>query len=87
MEFRIADTFTESLARLTGEQKEIKTVSAWLTKRMKAGVAPHECGVFVRSAAELDRARAAVKEAGIPFKILKGRNPFRAPPWTMTRTK
>jgi len=37
---------------------------------MKAGVAPHEFGVFVRSEAELDRARAAVKEAGIPFKIL-----------------
>src|SRR2546427_3014925 len=37
---------------------------------MKAGVVPHEFGVFVRSAAELDRARAAVKEAGIPFKIL-----------------
>ncbi len=55
---------------LTNEQEEIKTVSAWLSERMKAGVMPHECGVFVRSAAELDRARAAVKEAGIPFKIL-----------------
>ena len=31
---------------------------------------PHEFGVFVRSAAQLDRARAAVKEAGIAFKIL-----------------
>jgi superfamily I DNA/RNA helicase len=33
-------------------------------------VAPHEIGVFVRSAAELDRARAAVTEAGLPFKVL-----------------
>jgi superfamily I DNA/RNA helicase len=36
----------------------------------KEGVAPHELGVFVRSAAELDRARAAVKDAGLAFKIL-----------------
>jgi mRNA-degrading endonuclease RelE of RelBE toxin-antitoxin system len=55
---------------LTSKKEEIKTVSAWLSERLKAGVAPHECGVFVRSAAELERARAAVKEAGIPFKIL-----------------
>ena len=31
---------------------------------------PHEIGVFVRSAAELDRARAAVEDAGLPFKVL-----------------
>jgi superfamily I DNA/RNA helicase len=55
---------------LTSEKEEIKTVSAWLAERRKAGVVPHEFGVFVRSAAELDRARAAVKDAGLPFKIL-----------------
>ena len=31
---------------------------------------PHEIGVFVRSEAELDRARAAVAQAGLPFKVL-----------------
>ena len=31
---------------------------------------PHEFGVFVRSEAELDRARAAAKEARVAFKIL-----------------
>ena len=31
---------------------------------------PHEFGVFVRSAAQLDRAQAAVKESGLTFKIL-----------------
>jgi superfamily I DNA/RNA helicase len=31
---------------------------------------PHEFGVFVRSEAQLDRARAAAKEAGVPFKVL-----------------
>lgn len=31
---------------------------------------PHEIGVFVRSEAELERARAAVAKAGLPFKVL-----------------
>jgi superfamily I DNA/RNA helicase len=55
---------------LPSEKEEIKTVSAWLSEQLKAGVAPHEFGVFVRSEAEVRRARAAVDDAGIPFKIL-----------------
>jgi len=31
---------------------------------------PHEIGVFVRSPAELDRARTAVENTGLPFKVL-----------------
>ena len=31
---------------------------------------PHEIGVFVRSINEIDRARDAVENAGIPFKVL-----------------
>jgi superfamily I DNA/RNA helicase len=34
------------------------------------GIVPHEIGVFVRSAAELDRARAAVEAAKLPYKVL-----------------
>ena len=49
---------------------ECKVVGDWLEEIAKAGVAPQEIGVFVRSAAELDRARAAVKHSGIPYKIL-----------------
>jgi len=49
---------------------EIDAVSQWLGQRTKEGIAPHEIGVFVRSAAELDRARAAVEGATIPYKIL-----------------
>jgi superfamily I DNA/RNA helicase len=30
----------------------------------------YEIGIFVRSAAELDRARAAVEKSGIPYKVL-----------------
>jgi hypothetical protein len=41
-----------------------------LAQRTKDGVLPHEIGVFVRSEAQLDRARAALKRAGLPFKIL-----------------
>ena len=36
----------------------------------KAAVVPHEIGVFVRSVAEFDRAKAAVEKAGLPCKIL-----------------
>jgi mRNA-degrading endonuclease RelE of RelBE toxin-antitoxin system len=55
---------------LKSESEEIKTVGSWITEQAKAGVLPHEFGVFVRSAAQLDRAQAAVKEAGMAFKIL-----------------
>lgn len=40
------------------------------TEDLKTGVAAHEFGVFVRSPAELHRARAAVEKTGIPYKIL-----------------
>jgi superfamily I DNA/RNA helicase len=37
---------------------------------MHEGILPHEVGIFVRSAAEVDRARSAIKDAGVPFKVL-----------------
>ena len=52
------------------EDEEIKAVGNWIGEQAKAGVLPHEFGVFVRSAAQLDRAQAAVKAAGLSFKIL-----------------
>ena len=55
---------------LKDEDEEIKTVGKWIVERGKAGVLPHEFGVFVRSAAQLERAQAAVKAAGLPYKIL-----------------
>jgi superfamily I DNA/RNA helicase len=51
-------------------QEEIKAVGEWLAERTKKGVVPHEIGVFVRSAQELDRARAAVEYARLPYKVL-----------------
>jgi mRNA-degrading endonuclease RelE of RelBE toxin-antitoxin system len=55
---------------LDSETEEVAAVGAWLTGHLKAGVAPHEIGVFVRSAAELGRARAAVEGASIAYKVL-----------------
>ena len=55
---------------LKSQMEERKTVGGWIAERARAGVAPHEFGVFVRSAAQLDRARAAVKEAKMAFAIL-----------------
>ncbi len=50
--------------------EETETVSKWIGGLHKEGVMPHEFGVFVRSSTEIDRAITAVKEAGLPFKIL-----------------
>jgi superfamily I DNA/RNA helicase len=55
---------------LANEDEEIKAVGSWLEQQARAGVVPHEFGVFVRSAGQLDRAKAAVRASGIPFKIL-----------------
>lgn len=52
------------------EEEEAKSVGSWISDRSKAGLLPHEFGVFVRSAGQLDRAQAAVKASGLPFKIL-----------------
>lgn len=52
------------------QDEEINAVGAWLVDCSKNGVMPHEIGVFVRSDAELERARAAVAKAGLPFKVL-----------------
>jgi superfamily I DNA/RNA helicase len=55
---------------LKSESEETRLVGNWIAERAKAGLLPHEFGVFVRSPAQLDRACAAVKAAGLAFKIL-----------------
>ncbi|MFH1969509.1 MAG: UvrD-helicase domain-containing protein [Verrucomicrobiota bacterium] len=55
---------------LPTENEEIKSVGTWLAEQTKIGVLPHEFGVFVRSIKQFERAQAAVKESGLPFKIL-----------------
>lgn len=55
---------------LDSSDKEITAVGQWLSDRLGEGIKPHEIGVFVRSEAELERACAAVKQAGLAFKVL-----------------
>ncbi len=52
------------------EKKECQAVATWLNEQIEAGVLPHECGLFVRSAAEIDRAKAVAKAAKIPCRVL-----------------
>jgi superfamily I DNA/RNA helicase len=56
-----------TIQRLRSQDEENTTVGNWIVGLMKAGLMPHEVGVFVRSAKQLDRAQAA---AGVAFKIL-----------------
>src|SRR5262245_29124732 len=55
---------------LASAADESRLVGTWLGHLSDTGVMPHEMGVFVRSPAELERARAAVEHAGLPFKVL-----------------
>lgn len=50
--------------------EEIDSVARWLADLKKEGLKSHEIGVFVRSDVEVDRAKAAVKQAGLDFRIL-----------------
>jgi superfamily I DNA/RNA helicase len=61
---------TPLIQTFDSQAEEISAVSAWVIDRNKDGVAPHEIGVFARSEAELDRARAAVGQTGLAFTIL-----------------
>ncbi|WGJ16368.1 UvrD-helicase domain-containing protein [Methylocapsa sp. D3K7] len=58
---------------LKSESEETSLVANWIKNHGKGGLLPHEFGIFVRSAAQLDRARAAVMASGLSFKILDDR--------------
>lgn len=49
---------------------EIEAVAEWLSELKNDDVKPQEIAVFVRSSAEVDRARSAVEKAGFSFKVL-----------------
>lgn len=50
---------------LDSPDAETRTIADWLRARAAEGFAPEEIGVFVRSDAELNRARTAVASAGL----------------------
>lgn len=50
--------------------EESETVGNWIARLVEEGLKAHEFAVFVRSSAELGRARAAVENTGLPFTVL-----------------
>jgi superfamily I DNA/RNA helicase len=58
------------IKQLESQAEEINAVAGWIAEHSKAGAAPHEFGLFVRSAAQLDRATGAARGAGVPYTIL-----------------
>ena len=63
-----------TIRMLSSENEEVSVVAGWIKDQLQDGVLPHEFGVFVRAAAQLDRATAAANEAEVPFTILDQRS-------------
>ena len=55
------------------EHEECEAIGLWLVECQDQGVNASEIGVFVRSRKELDRARSAVRAAGLNFQVLDER--------------
>ncbi len=51
-------------------EEEADAVTAWLKDRNNEGVVPQEIGIFVRSIAQIERAKLAAHQSGILFKVL-----------------
>jgi superfamily I DNA/RNA helicase/mRNA-degrading endonuclease RelE of RelBE toxin-antitoxin system len=51
-------------------EAEIAFISQWISDRLNEGVEPEEIGVFVRSEAELNRAKSVVKATDTSYKVL-----------------
>jgi mRNA-degrading endonuclease RelE of RelBE toxin-antitoxin system len=52
------------------EASERERVAGWIKARVDEGLRPNELAIFVRSSAELPRAEAAAKEAGVAALLL-----------------
>lgn len=52
------------------EQQEIEAVSQRLVNWNNDGLAAHEMAIFVRSEHQIERAKNAAKQSGVPFKVL-----------------
>jgi superfamily I DNA/RNA helicase/mRNA-degrading endonuclease RelE of RelBE toxin-antitoxin system len=51
-------------------EAEIKAVGQWIADLTQTGIPPHEIAIFVRSDAELNRAKAAANAAALSFDVL-----------------
>jgi mRNA-degrading endonuclease RelE of RelBE toxin-antitoxin system len=59
-----------SIRTFDDASQESSAIANWISELNKAGVAPHEFGIVVRSEVQLARARDAAEASGIPFKVL-----------------
>ncbi|MFK5981084.1 MAG: 3'-5' exonuclease [Rhizobiaceae bacterium] len=59
-----------TVSELSSFEEEIEFVAQWLKDRSADDLMPHEFGVFIRSDAELERAKAAVELANLPYVVL-----------------
>lgn len=59
-----------SVQVVDSEEAERASVATWVAARVQESLQPHEFGVFVRSDAQVPRAIAAVKSAGLSYKVL-----------------
>jgi superfamily I DNA/RNA helicase len=59
-----------TIQTFTTDTGEIEAVGKWITERARAGVAPHEIGIFVRSEVQLARAKDAIQASALPFRLL-----------------
>lgn len=55
---------------LPEERAELEAAGKWLAGCAKDGILPQEIGVFVRSEAQIERAREAVAAAGLAARVL-----------------
>jgi superfamily I DNA/RNA helicase len=61
---------TPTIESFKSAADESQAVGRWVAERLASGVLPREIGVFVRSEEQRDRARAAMQEAGVAFRVL-----------------
>ena len=67
-----------TIMTLASKEEEIKAVGNWLNARVENGIKPHEIGMFVRTAKEIERVKAAVSAANLSCVILDERVETRA---------
>lgn len=58
------------ILELKTPEEEITAVAKWLKDISSEQIKPQEIGVFIRSDTQLSRAKQALEESGLPFKIL-----------------
>lgn len=59
-----------TILELKTPEEEVTAVAQWLKDLVSDDIKPQEIGVFIRSDAQLSRAKQALEKSGIPFKIL-----------------